>query len=127
MIDLQTYVIFLLAIALVGIYYIIRVILKQVKLFRIQEEPVIESFRVKLFALSMVILLMGLIPIGINFITLCFETGRPDRVGALSFVYSSNVHLQSLLLSYILWRIYRISGEEDLSKLEEDRKKRRRK
>ena len=125
MIDLQTYVLFLLVIAGIGIYYIIRVILKQVRLFRIQETPIIESFRVKLFALSMVILIMGLIPIGINFITLCFETGRPDRVGLLSFIYSSSVHLQSLFLSYILWRIYRISGSEDLSKLENDRKKRK--
>lgn len=53
---------------------------------------------------------MGLIPIGVNVVTLFHETGRPATVQPLSFIYSMTVHLQSLLLSYLLWRIYKLAG-----------------
>ena len=113
MLDLQTYVITLLVVAAVGMFYIFRVILKQIKLFRITEAPKIQNFRLKLFALSLVIVIMGLIPIGINVFTLFNDTSRPPKVSTLSLVYSAGVHLQSLFLSYILWRIYRLSDEQE--------------
>lgn len=114
MLDLQTYVIILLTVAAVGMYFILRVIKKQINLFRITESPKIQSFRKKLFALSLVIVLMGLIPIGINIASLINDgAGRPKQVPALSLVYSAGVHIQSLLLSYILWRIYRLSDDQE--------------
>lgn len=114
MLDLQTYVIILLVVAAVGMFYIFRVIKKQINLFRITESPKIQSFRKKLFALSLVIVVMGLIPIGINIFTLINgDTGRVKQVPALSLVYSAGVHLQSLFLSYILWRIYRLSDDQE--------------
>lgn len=123
MLDLQTYVIILLAVAAVGMYYIFRVIKKQINLFRITESPEIQIFRKKLFAISLVIVLMGLIPIGINLLALANDgAGRPKQVSALSLVYSAGVHLQSLLLSYILWRIYRLSDDQEDAVTELERK-----
>jgi hypothetical protein len=114
MLDLQTYVAILLVVAAIGMYFIFKVIKKQINLFRITESPKIQSFRKKLFALSLVIVIMGLIPIGINVLTLFNDgAGRPKQVPALSLLYSAGVHLQSLLLSYILWRIYRLSDDQE--------------
>ena len=123
MLDLQTYVTILLAVAAFGMYYITRVIVKQLNLFRITEVPKIQNFRIKLFALSLVIILMGLIPIGINVYTLFNEdVGRPKYVSTLSLIYSAGVHLQSLFLSYILWRIYRLSDDQEEAVAELERK-----
>lgn len=113
MLDLQSYVIFLLIIASVGMFYITRVIRKQIKLFKITEEPIIQGFRRKLFILSMVIVLFSLVPITINILTLFVDLGRPPKVPFISVVYTAGVHLQSLLLSYVLWRIYRLADEQE--------------
>lgn len=113
MLNLQTYVIILLAVAAVGMFYIFRVIIKQIKLFKITETPLIQNFRLKLFILSLVIVVMGLIPIGINLYSLFNNTNRSLKVPTLSLVYSAGVHLQSLFLSYILWRIYRLADEQE--------------
>lgn len=112
MIDLIPYILILLAISAVAMVFIIRVIVKQIRLFKY---PIIDKhvrrFRNALFAISLTIIVMGLIPIVINVFTLFNETGRPDRVQLISFVYSMTVHLQTLLLSYLLWRIYRLASE----------------
>lgn len=112
MIDLQTYVLILLAIAAIGMFYIFRVIKKQTKLFKTRiEDKQVRHFRYVLFAISIVIVVMGLIPIGINVYALISSgAGRPSQVSMLSFVYSMGVHIQSLLLSYLLWQIYKLAG-----------------
>lgn len=115
MIDLKTYILLLLAIAAIGMFYIFRVIKKQVGLFKHPlEDKQVRHFRYTLFAISLVIVVMGLIPIGINIFALFVEnTGRPHTVSALSLVYSLGVHIQSLLLSYLLWRIYRLASDNN--------------
>lgn len=123
MIDLKTYVLILLVVAAVGMYYIFRVIKKQINLFRITESPEIQLFRRKLFAVSLIIAVMGLIPIAINLVALLNDgTGRPKQVSMLSLIYSAGVHLQSLFLSYILWRIYRLSDNQEESIADLERK-----
>lgn len=120
MIGLIEYIFILLAISAVAMYFIFRVITRQVNLFKrpISEKDV-KHFRYTLFAISLVIVIMGLIPIGINLITLVVEiagndnSGRPSTITAISFVYSMGVHIQSLLLSYLLWRIYKLANNDD--------------
>lgn len=111
MIDLKTYVVVLLAIAAVGMYYIFRVIREQKRLFKYAiEDRDIRHFRIVLFIISLVIVIMGSIPIAINLYTLFVSTaGRPHTVSAISLVYSLGVHIQSLLLSYLLWQLYRLA------------------
>jgi Trk-type K+ transport system membrane component len=114
MIELQTYIILLLIIAAVGMGYIFRVLWQQIRLFRKKINDVeLRHFRYILFAISLVIIIMGLIPITINLINLFVETNRPQTVSSTSLVYSLSVHIQSLLLSYLLWRIYRNAGDDD--------------
>lgn len=112
MIDLITYVLILLAISAVAMYFILRVVVKQVKLFK---SPItdkdIRHFRSTLFAISMTIIIMGLIPIAINLFTLFHPTGRPAQIKPVSLVYSLGVHLQTLFLSWLLWRIYRLASD----------------
>lgn len=112
MIDLRTYVIILLLIAGVGMYYIFRVIREQRRLFKYKiKDKQIRHFRYVLFAISMVIVIMGLIPIAINLLTLFGGVnGRPHQVSAISLVYSLGVHIQSLLLSYLLWQLYKLAA-----------------
>lgn len=122
MLDLQTYVLGLLGISAVGMYYIFRVIKKQINLFRITESRAIQAFRKKLFSISVIIVIMGLIPIGINIYTLFNDTTRPDKVPTLSVIYSLGVHIQPLLLSYVLWRIYRLSDDQEEAVTELERR-----
>lgn len=112
MIELIPYILILLAISAVAMFFIIRVIVKQLSLFKYAiTDKTVRHFRNTLFAISMVIIIMGLIPIAINVATLFVETGRPSTVKPVSLIYSLAVHLQTLLLSYLLWRIYRLASE----------------
>ena len=121
MIQLVPYILILLGISAVAMGFIFRVIRKQLGLFKQPlTEKDIKNFRYTLFAISLVIVIMGLIPIAINVIALFIElsgngnSGRPHTVSPISFVYSMGVHLQTLLLSYLLWRIYRLAnGDND--------------
>ncbi len=111
MIDLIPYILMLLAISAVAMFFIVRVIAKQVSLFKYPiADKHVRRFRNTLFAISLTIIIMGLIPIAINVFTLFRDTGRPDTVEWLSFIYSLTVHLQTLLLSYLLWRIYKLAS-----------------
>lgn len=113
MINLIPYILILLAIAAFGMIFIFRVLYKQLKLYK---RPItdkdISHFRDVLLAISLTILFMGLIHIAINVYTLFDPSGRPPKVSTLSFVYSMGVHIQSLLLSYLLWRIYRLATDD---------------
>lgn len=112
MIDLVPYLLILLAIAGVGLYFVVRVIIRQIKLFRSPiSDPNVRHFRRVLFAISVAIVVTALIPISINLISLFVDTGRVSKVSPVSFIYSLNVHLGSLLLSYLLWRIYKIASD----------------
>ena len=115
MIELKTYIIILLIIAAIGMFYIFRVIKQQRRLFQYHiEDREVRQFRYTLFAISIVIVVMGLIPIAINLFTLFVDSGgRPRHVSWLSVVYSFGVHIQSLLLSYLLWRIYRLAANSN--------------
>lgn len=112
MIDLIPYILILLSISAVAMYFIVKVIVKQLSLFKYTiTDKTVRHFRNTLFAISLVIILMGLIPICINLVTLFVDTNRPAEVSAISLVYSLAVHLQTLLLSWLLWRIYRLASE----------------
>lgn len=120
MIALVPYIIILLAISAIAMIFMFRIINRQLSLFkRPISESDIKKFRHTLFAISLTIVIMGLIPIGINVITLLIEVGGngssgiPNNVSPVSFVYSMGVHLQTLLLSYLLWRIYRLANDDD--------------
>lgn len=111
MIELLPYILILLSISAVAMFFIVKVILKQLSLLKYTiTDKTVRHFRNTLFAISMVILIMGLIPIAINLVTLFIETGIPKTVQPISLVYSLAVHLQTLLLSYLLWRIYRLAS-----------------
>lgn len=120
--SIQDYVIMLLGISAVSMYFIGGVLIKQIRLLKAPFEQaeqydeatrkVLVRFRYVLFIISLTIILMGLIPIGINILTLFVETGRPTTVKPISLVYSLGVHLQGLLLSYLVSRLYRLASNE---------------
>lgn len=122
MISIELYVAILLAISAVSMYFIIGVILKQIRLFKAPFEDAdqyddqtiktVLRFRIVLFIISLVIILMGMIPITINILTLVIDTGRPKVVQPISLIYSLGVHIQGLLLSYFVSRLYRLASNE---------------
>lgn len=112
MIDLVPYLLILLTISGIALSFVIRVIIRQVRLFRSPiSDPDVRHFRRVLFGISLAIVITAIIPIAINVISLFVDTGRVDKVPPVSFIYSLNVHLGSLLLSYLLWRIYKIASD----------------
>lgn len=113
MIDLIPYVIILLGISAVSMYLIFVVIRKQLRLFKVRiEDENIRKFRIVLFVISMTIVVMGLIPVGINIYTLVAPTMRPPVVPLTSFIYSMGVHLQGVALSYLIWLLYKLADNE---------------
>ena len=99
-----------MAISAVAMSFIIRVLVKQVGLFKYDiKDQDVRHFRKILFFISLTIIIMGLIPIVINVATIFIETGRPSTVSPVRLIYSLAVHIQTLLLSYLLWRIYRLA------------------
>lgn len=122
MISLTTYVLGLLAISAVSMYFILGVVLKQVRLLKAPFEQaeqydektrkILVHFRYVLFIISLTIIIMGLIPVAINILTLLVDTGRPATVKPISVVYSFTVHFQVLMLSYLVSRLYRLASNE---------------
>jgi len=126
MITIETYVLMLLAISAVSMYFIVGVLIKQVRLLKTpfegadqydeQTRKILVRFRYVLFIISLTIIVMGLIPVAINVLTLLVDTGRLKTVSPISLVYSLGVHLQGLLLSYLVSRLYRLaSSEKDMT------------
>ena len=122
MINLTTYVLILLAMSAVSMYFIIGVLVKQIRLLRAPFEQadlydektrkILVHFRYVLFIISLTILIMGLIPVTINILTLFVETGRPVHIKPISILYSFSVHAQALMLSYLVSRLYRLASNE---------------
>lgn len=121
-ISIELYVCILLALSAISLRYIIPVIIKQLRLLRAPFEEaekyddatrkILVHFRYVLFVISLAIFVFGLIPISINILTLLVDTGRPSVVQPISFVYSMSVHLQALMLSYLVSRLYRLASNE---------------
>lgn len=121
-ISLELYVYILLAISAISMYFIFGVLFKQVRLLRTPFEgaegfdestrKILVRFRYALFLISLTIIVMGMIPVAINVVTLFIDTGRPPTVKPISLVYSLGVHLQGLLLSYLVSRLYKLASNE---------------
>lgn len=91
--------------------FIIKVLLQQIRLFKYPiTDNNVSHFRNVLFAISLTIIVMGLIPLGINIYTLVNNSGLPATVQPARFIFSVGVQVQILLLSYLLWRIYRLAN-----------------
>ena len=122
MITMTTYVLILLAISAVSMYFIVRVLLKQIRLLRAPFEEaeqydeatrkILHRFRFVLFIISLTIIVMGLVPVVINILTLLVNTDRPTEVQPISFIYSFAVHLQGLMLAYLVSRLYRLASNQ---------------
>lgn len=119
MISIELYVLLLLGISAVSMYLIINVIIKQVRLLRVpfvgydkKTQGILKRFRYVLFIIALTIIVMGMIPVTINILTLLIDTGRPRVVQPISLIYSLGVHLQGLLLSYLVSRLYRLASNE---------------
>lgn len=126
MTSIEIYVLILLAMSAVSMYFIVGVLIKQLRLLKAPFEEaekydeatqkVLKRFRTILFVISLTIIVMGLIPVGINLLTLFIDTGRPQEVRITSFIYSMGVHIQALLLSYLVSRLYKLaSSEKDMT------------
>ncbi len=123
MISLQLYVIILLFISAVSLYFISKVLIKQIRLLKAPFEEdekydeatrkLLRRFRYVLFVISLTIIIMGLIPIAINIYTLFSETNRPSNIRPLSLVYSLGVHLQGLFLAYLVSRLYQLASNNE--------------
>lgn len=119
---IQTYVLILLAISALSMYFIIGVFIKQIGLLRMPIEQaeqydenfrkILLRFRYVLFLISLTIIIMGLVPVTINILTLFVSTGRPITVQPISFIYSFTVHIQALMLSYLVSRLYRLASNQ---------------
>jgi hypothetical protein len=110
MIDLIPYILILLTISALAMYFIVRVLIQQVRLYKYPiSDRNVSHFRNVLLFISITIIIMGMIPIVINTLILLNIDDAALAVPPSRFVYSVGVQLQTLFLSYLLWRIYRLA------------------
>lgn len=112
MLDLFTYAAILLVMGLASMAFIVVVIRRQLQLFKIPiTDTSVRHFRYVLFALALTIIITNLIPVSIDALSLFVNLGRPKEVRMLSVVYAMSVHINALLSSYFIWRLYRLAGD----------------
>lgn len=100
----------LLLIRLVSVFYVIRVMRKQLELFRLHIDTGLVRFRKTMFALSTVFLISSIMPIAVDTYYGFFEQ-VDDTEDVLIILYAVSNALMSLAASIILWTIYKIAAE----------------
>ncbi|MES2367796.1 MAG: hypothetical protein V4563_18105 [Pseudomonadota bacterium] len=89
--------------------------------YEVEDIRKIKNFRIRLFSLSLVILLGNTIPILIDGLTLISSnTGRPNHVHTISILYALSNALTAIISAYLISTLYRIArGANDPNELVE--------
>jgi hypothetical protein len=101
----------LLALRLITIFYIVRVIVKQIELFKYHIDTGLVRFRKTMLALSIVFLLGNIIPILMDSYYAFFEKVF-DTNDWVIVVYAISNTLMSLAAAVVLWMIYKIAAKD---------------
>lgn len=106
--DSQTLAGILLLGRIVAVFFIARVIHKQLKLFKFAVPTYINRFRKLLFCLSLVLLISNLAPIVIDVLAIQNEVqkmrGEPLLIG---IIYACSNMVTSVISGLIVWMLYR--------------------
>ena len=108
--SVSLYALLLLIFRAISIYLIIDVIRKQKQLRkRVLKDKDVIILRRDMYILSIAVLCINIIPVVVDISTLFGYTTRPDNVNILSVLYVLSYSIGTLLLTLILWRMYRNS------------------
>lgn len=110
-ISLIPYAMLMTFLGLVSVYFIARVIHRQLGLFKIPIQAKINHFRKVLFGISLVVLAGNLFPLFIDILTIFTPVGRPPEVRLTSFVYALSVHLTLVGASFLIWKLYQLAED----------------
>lgn len=110
MITVQIVALFLLLIRFISIAFIITVLIKQVKLFRIGIDSDLASFRVVLFLLNIVALSGSILPIYVDYYFAFIHQGEAE-VGMIVAYAVSNAMVY-LASSILIWKVYQIASSQ---------------
>lgn len=124
MLTIEVIATILLATRLVSVFFIVKIIILQYRLFGTQidfslvpnltkmQRKHIYMMRRILFALSLIILAGNIIPIIIDIVTLLpnFETNRPSVLHPLSIMYAVSSASTSLLSAVTIQLLYKLAG-----------------
>ena len=113
MINSIPYTLILLGLSALAMVLIVKVLVRQIQLFK---QPLsdkrVSHFRNVLFTISLVIIAAGIVLMTINVFTL-FTPLAPNLTLSPSYViYSLAQDVQTLLLAYLLWKIYRLASDD---------------
>ena len=109
-ISITTFAIILLIGHLIAAGFIFSVLRKQAALLREPIDRNYRTFRLGLFALSMIIFIGTLVPIAIDTITLFVDTQRPSQIYTISLVYASSNMVRDIASAAVIFLLYRISS-----------------
>lgn len=126
MISIQIIATILLLARLISVFFILRVLLLQFRLFgtkidftlvpnltKMQRRHVYLMRRI-LFGLSVVILLGNIVPIIIDTITITANTlGRPAELRPISVMYAFSNAITAMVSAIMIWVLYQVAGLGD--------------
>ncbi len=102
----------LLLLRVVSLAFIALVIMKQLKLFKIEVSEKVNLFRRILFFMACIILVGNLIPIMLHISTLMADSVELKRIVPRTFgiAYAVSNALTSVASSFFIWYLYKMSG-----------------
>jgi hypothetical protein len=90
--------------------FIIRVLYRQFRLFKIRTTVELNHFRKVLFTLSIVIMIGNVIPISIDILTLFINLGRPTHIRLISVLYALSNAVVEFASAYLVWKLYQLAA-----------------
>lgn len=105
----ELYAIMLLSFRVVSVWLIVDVIRKQISLRKLPVNPVAQELRDDMYQLALISISINIVPIIVDVLTLFGIGQRPAFVAPLSVIYMFSFSVGTLMLSYMIWRVYRNS------------------
>ena len=106
---IQAIAIALLVIRLISLGFVVAVLARQIRLFRLSVDSHLVTFRVVMFLLGVVFLLGHLLPVAVDVNYAFFSDS--DDFNILVWYALSNA-LSGIAAAILLWKIYQIAGKE---------------
>lgn len=124
MISIEVIAVVLLIARLISVWFIVKVLLLQYRLFgtkidftlvpnltKLQKRHIYLMRRI-LFTLSLIILLGNIIPIFIDIMTILpyYDTHRPATLHVMSIMYAFSNSVTAMLSAIMIWVLYQVAG-----------------
>lgn len=110
--NIKTLAWILLIFRLLSMGFIVLVLRRQMRLFKLYIQPQLRTFRKVLFLLALIVFIGNLIPIVVDLLTVFSKIHRVvSRTNMAGVVYALSNDLVSLSSSVFIWYMYRVAAK----------------